>query len=141
MSLSPRFGAELLGTFWLVLGGCGSAVRAALPLGHWLILETRRLVMTPLTWVPSSWCYGEAGTYRLGAVMRQFFEFLEAVRHTASRQCSFQQPLGNQIGKPSIGRGRMGVISDREAKVPGRLLAREFNGIFTRSHEFDYGEG
>lgn len=31
MSLSPRFGAEFLVTFWLVLGGCGSAVRVAFP--------------------------------------------------------------------------------------------------------------
>lgn len=29
MSISRRFGAEFLGTFWLVLGGCGSAVLAA----------------------------------------------------------------------------------------------------------------
>jgi len=29
MSLSRRFTAELIGTFWLVLGGCGSAVLAA----------------------------------------------------------------------------------------------------------------
>jgi hypothetical protein len=29
MSLSPRFGTEFLGTVWLVLGGGGSAVRAA----------------------------------------------------------------------------------------------------------------
>jgi len=29
MSLSKRAGAEFLGTFWLVLGGCGSAVLAA----------------------------------------------------------------------------------------------------------------
>lgn len=29
MSLSKRMGAELIGTFWLVLGGCGSAVIAA----------------------------------------------------------------------------------------------------------------
>ena len=29
MPLSRRLGAELLGTFWLVLGGCGSAVLAA----------------------------------------------------------------------------------------------------------------
>lgn len=29
MSLSRRAGAELLGTFWLVFGGCGSAVLAA----------------------------------------------------------------------------------------------------------------
>lgn len=29
MSLSKRCGAEFLGTFWLVLGGCGSAVLAA----------------------------------------------------------------------------------------------------------------
>src|ERR1700740_3148521 len=29
MSLGRRAGAELLGTFWLVLGGCGSAVLAA----------------------------------------------------------------------------------------------------------------
>lgn len=29
MSMSKRAGAELLGTFWLVLGGCGSAVLAA----------------------------------------------------------------------------------------------------------------
>src|SRR5580700_7007221 len=29
MSLSRRAGAEFIGTFWLVLGGCGSAVLAA----------------------------------------------------------------------------------------------------------------
>ena len=29
MPLSKRMGAELIGTFWLVLGGCGSAVLAA----------------------------------------------------------------------------------------------------------------
>ncbi|HEY2474581.1 MAG TPA: aquaporin Z [Candidatus Cybelea sp.] len=29
MPLSKRFAAELIGTFWLVLGGCGSAVLAA----------------------------------------------------------------------------------------------------------------
>ncbi len=29
MSLSRRLGAEFIGTFWLVLGGCGSAVLAA----------------------------------------------------------------------------------------------------------------
>ena len=29
MTLGRRFSAELLGTFWLVLGGCGSAVLAA----------------------------------------------------------------------------------------------------------------
>ena len=29
MSMSHRLGAEFLGTFWLVLGGCGSAVLAA----------------------------------------------------------------------------------------------------------------
>ena len=27
--MSRRFGAEVIGTFWLVLGGCGSAVLAA----------------------------------------------------------------------------------------------------------------
>ena len=29
MQLSKRLAAEVLGTFWLVLGGCGSAVLAA----------------------------------------------------------------------------------------------------------------
>src|SRR5262245_51053167 len=29
VSLSRRFGAEFIGTFWLVLGGCGTAVLAA----------------------------------------------------------------------------------------------------------------
>jgi aquaporin Z len=29
MDMSKRLGAEILGTFWLVLGGCGSAVLAA----------------------------------------------------------------------------------------------------------------
>ena len=29
MSLTPRLGAEFIGTFWLVFGGCGSAVLAA----------------------------------------------------------------------------------------------------------------
>src|SRR3984893_8604837 len=29
MGLTKRVGAEFLGTFWLVLGGCGSAVLAA----------------------------------------------------------------------------------------------------------------
>jgi len=29
MSMGNRLGAEFIGTFWLVLGGCGSAVLAA----------------------------------------------------------------------------------------------------------------
>ena len=29
ISMSKRLGAEFIGTFWLVLGGCGSAVLAA----------------------------------------------------------------------------------------------------------------
>jgi aquaporin Z len=29
MSLAKRSAAEFIGTFWLVLGGCGSAVLAA----------------------------------------------------------------------------------------------------------------
>ncbi|GAF94807.1 unnamed protein product, partial [marine sediment metagenome] len=29
MPLTNRLGAEFIGTFWLVLGGCGSAVLAA----------------------------------------------------------------------------------------------------------------
>src|SRR5215813_7497457 len=29
MPISKRFAAELIGTFWLVFGGCGSAVLAA----------------------------------------------------------------------------------------------------------------
>ena len=29
MNLGKRLGAEFFGTFWLVLGGCGSAVLAA----------------------------------------------------------------------------------------------------------------
>ena len=27
MTLSKKLGAEFIGTFWLVLGGCGSAVQ------------------------------------------------------------------------------------------------------------------
>jgi aquaporin Z len=38
MSIVKRAGAEFLGTFWLVFGGCGSAVLAsafpALGIGH-----------------------------------------------------------------------------------------------------------
>jgi len=29
MPLSNKFAAELIGTFWLVLGGCGTAIFAA----------------------------------------------------------------------------------------------------------------
>ena len=29
MTLSKKLGAEFIGTFWLVLGGCGSALLAA----------------------------------------------------------------------------------------------------------------
>ena len=32
MSISKRMAAEFLGTFWLVFGGCGSAVLAAAPI-------------------------------------------------------------------------------------------------------------
>jgi aquaporin Z len=45
MSLTQRSLAELIGTFWLVLGGCGSAVLAAgipdLGLGYWLVADLK----------------------------------------------------------------------------------------------------
>lgn len=50
MPLSKRMGAELIGTFWLVLGGCGSAVLAAsLPNGIGLVGVSMAFGLTVLT--------------------------------------------------------------------------------------------
>lgn len=50
MPLSKRMGAELIGTFWLVLGGCGSAVLAAsLPAGIGLVGVALAFGLTVLT--------------------------------------------------------------------------------------------
>lgn len=55
MAMSKRFAAEVLGTFWLVLGGCGSAVLAANfggdgnPLGIGLIGVSLAFGLTVLT--------------------------------------------------------------------------------------------
>ncbi|GGU65014.1 aquaporin Z [Pseudomonas laurentiana] len=50
MPLSKRMGAELIGTFWLVLGGCGSAVLAAsLPSGIGLVGVSMAFGLTVLT--------------------------------------------------------------------------------------------
>ncbi|WP_409278220.1 aquaporin Z [Pseudomonas defluvii] len=50
MPLSKRMGAELIGTFWLVLGGCGSAVLAAsLPSGIGLVGVAMAFGLTVLT--------------------------------------------------------------------------------------------
>ncbi|MGX1125920.1 aquaporin Z [Pseudomonas sp. HLS-6 TE3448] len=50
MPLSKRMGAELVGTFWLVLGGCGSAVLAAsLPSGIGLVGVSMAFGLTVLT--------------------------------------------------------------------------------------------
>lgn len=50
MPLSKRMGAELVGTFWLVLGGCGSAVLAAsLPSGIGLVGVAMAFGLTVLT--------------------------------------------------------------------------------------------
>ena len=50
MPLSKRMGAELIGTFWLVLGGCGSAVIAAsLPIGIGLVGVAMAFGLTVLT--------------------------------------------------------------------------------------------
>ena len=43
MSMSKKLGAEFIGTFWLVLGGCGSAVLAAMGM-EGLCLRTPLLV-------------------------------------------------------------------------------------------------
>ncbi|WP_415842462.1 aquaporin Z [Pseudomonas wadenswilerensis] len=50
MPLSKRMGAELIGTFWLVLGGCGSAVIAAsFPIGIGLVGVAMAFGLTVLT--------------------------------------------------------------------------------------------
>lgn len=50
MPLGKRMGAELIGTFWLVLGGCGSAVIAAsLPAGIGLVGVALAFGLTVLT--------------------------------------------------------------------------------------------
>ncbi|MBH3427672.1 MAG: aquaporin Z [Pseudomonas sp.] len=50
MPLGKRMGAELIGTFWLVLGGCGSAVLAAsLPAGIGLVGVALAFGLTVLT--------------------------------------------------------------------------------------------
>ena len=46
MSLSKKLGAEFFGTFWLVLGGCGSAVLAAA-----LFADTAALSQLWVFWV------------------------------------------------------------------------------------------
>lgn len=50
MPLSKRMGAELIGTFWLVVGGCGSAVIAAsFPIGIGLVGVAMAFGLTVLT--------------------------------------------------------------------------------------------
>lgn len=50
MPMSKRMGAELIGTFWLVLGGCGSAVLAAsFPIGIGLVGVSMAFGLTVLT--------------------------------------------------------------------------------------------
>ena len=55
MSLAKKLGAEFFGTFWLVLGGCGSAVLAANfggdgnPLGIGLVGVSLAFGLTVLT--------------------------------------------------------------------------------------------
>ena len=52
MPMSKRMGAELIGTFWLVLGGCGSAVLAAsFPIGIGLVGVSMAFGLTVLTMV------------------------------------------------------------------------------------------
>ncbi|QVL20658.1 aquaporin Z [Pseudomonas qingdaonensis] len=50
MPMSKRMGAELIGTFWLVLGGCGSVVLAAsFPIGIGLVGVSMAFGLTVLT--------------------------------------------------------------------------------------------
>ncbi len=50
MPMNKRMGAELIGTFWLVLGGCGSAVLAAsFPIGIGLVGVSMAFGLTVLT--------------------------------------------------------------------------------------------
>src|SRR5260221_5780474 len=59
-SIAKRLGAEFIGTFWLVLGGCGSAVLAAgfptlgigfagVPLAFWLTGLTMAFAVGPIS--------------------------------------------------------------------------------------------
>src|SRR5713101_2061993 len=108
MSSSPRFGAEFLSTFWLVLGRCGSTVLAAFS-RKGLIMHTHAktvflgilssaglLALPPLAAAQNheQW-QREGGEHRSGAAVstrdrRSFEAYLDA--HWETAQLLYQQP-------------------------------------------------
>ena len=52
--MGKRMGAEFLGTFWLVFGGCGSAILAA----KFLHAQNSTTSTTAPAWWGSSWPWG-----------------------------------------------------------------------------------
>ena len=124
-----KLGAEALGTFWLVLGGCGSAVLAAafLPetsLGIGLVGVSLAFGLTVLT-----------GAYALGHVSGGHFNPAVTLGLVAGRRFPARDALGYIVAQVLGGLAAAGVLAVIASGVDGFALSDGFaaNGFDDQS--------
>ena len=67
------------------------------------------------------------------AMRRQNIQFILAIGHRLAFHGGLQQALRDQIGIAAIRGGGMGIVLDRETKVPWGSVAWKLCNVFTRS--------
>ena len=81
------------------------------------------------------------GVLFLGEMLGQHIQLGKAVGRGPARDGSLHQSLRDQIGVSAIWGGGMGIVLDRETKVPWGRVAWNFCHVFTRAQELDHRQG